>query len=168
MFHNVFLNVIYATSILYDYNLIDSLALIQWRYYRSYQHNEPKTAPGRRTVFVKEKKSASKYRLKDCQYLVFSFTLYPSVDGSLNGNVTFRRKKRERDRRRAESSLFFPSVVSLLPPATAFLPYRSPYPVVLSLLSRLIIRSSSRVITCRLQIIRGPDSNLFFKKGIVT
>lgn len=87
------------------------------RYSRSYQHNEPKTAPGRRTVFVKgKKKSASKYRLKDCQYLVFSFTLYPPVDGSLNGNVTFRRKKRERDRRRADPSLFF-----FLPPCHPFL-----------------------------------------------
>lgn len=41
----------------------------------------------------KRGKSAAKYRLKDCQYLLSSFTLYPSVDGSLDGNVTFRRKK---------------------------------------------------------------------------
>lgn len=99
--------------------------------------------------------------------LVLSFTLSPSVVGSLNGNVTFRRKK-EKTRKRSEKSgflAFFPSVVSSLPLSTAFLPYHSPYPVVLSLLSRLIIRPSSRVITRRLQIIKGLDSDFFFRKS---
>lgn len=147
-----------------DYNLIDlSVLIIVNIFVRISKTNRRRRQNGER--YSREGKSAAKYRLKDCQYSSRPFLHHLPFCRRKRNFLEKERENEEGIRGKSEFFVFsFPSChSSLYLSIVLHLLAHFPYSVVLLLLSRLIIRPSSRIITRRLQIIKEPGSDFFSK-----